>query len=48
MPLDLAIIRRDECRVHQRERIESGNPAFTALSEGWSKALRDAFAALPS
>jgi putative proteasome-type protease len=48
MPLDLLIIRRDECRVHMRERIEAGNPTFTAMSEGWSKALRDAFAALPS
>ena len=48
MPLDLMIIRRDECRVHLRERIEAGNPSFSAMSEGWSKALRDAFAALPS
>jgi putative proteasome-type protease len=48
MPLDLMMIRRDECRVHLRERIEAGNPTFTAMSEGWSKALRDAFAAIPS
>ncbi len=48
MPLDLVTIRRDECRVHLRERIEAGDPAFTAMSESWSKALRDSFAALPS
>jgi putative proteasome-type protease len=47
MPLDLAIIRRDECRISHRERIEPGDPAFTALSEAWSQALRDGFAALP-
>ena len=44
MPLDLAIIRRDECRVHRRERIEPGDPDFTAMSEAWSRVLRDGFA----
>jgi putative proteasome-type protease len=47
MPLDLAIIRRDEHRVSHRERIEPGDPAFTALSAAWSQALGDAFANMP-
>ena len=47
MPLDLAIIRRDECRVGVRERIEAGDPTFAAMSDGWSRALREGFANLP-
>jgi len=47
MPLDLLTIRRNEYRVATRERVESGDPAFAALSEAWSKALRDGFANLP-
>ena len=47
MPLDLLTIRRNEYRVHTRERVEAGDPAFAALSEGWSKALRDGFQGLP-
>lgn len=47
MPLDLAIIRRDECRVSLRERIEPGDPGFAAMSEAWSTALREGFASMP-
>jgi putative proteasome-type protease len=47
MPLDLAIIPRDQYRVGVRERIEAGDPSFAAMSEAWSKALRDGFANLP-
>jgi putative proteasome-type protease len=47
MPLDLAMIRRGSYRIEPRERIEPGDPAFTALSEAWSRTLRDGFAALP-
>ncbi len=47
MPLDLAIIRRDECRVGQRARYEPGDTKFTAMSEAWSRALRDGFANMP-
>jgi putative proteasome-type protease len=47
MPLDLAVIERDTCVIAVRERIEPGDAAFTALSEAWSRALRDGFAALP-
>jgi putative proteasome-type protease len=47
MPLDLLTIRADDCRVASRERIEPGNPAFTALSEAWGRTLREGFANLP-
>ena len=43
MPLDLLTIRRNEYRVATRERIEAGDPTFAAMSEAWSKALRDGF-----
>jgi putative proteasome-type protease len=44
MPLDLAVIEKDACRVTQKRRIEAGDPAFRAMSEAWSTALRDGFA----
>jgi putative proteasome-type protease len=47
MPLDLLTVRRDALRVESRERIMPGDPDFTALSDAWSRALREGFAALP-
>jgi putative proteasome-type protease len=47
MPLDLLTVRRDALRVERRERIMPGDPDFTALSDAWSRALREGFAALP-
>lgn len=44
MPLDLAVIGRDACKVTQTRRIEAGDPAFRDMSEAWSNALRDGFA----
>jgi len=44
MPLDLAVIEKDVCRVTLKRRIEAGDPAFRAMSEAWSTALRDGFA----
>ncbi|PTE22427.1 proteasome-type protease [Cereibacter changlensis] len=43
MPLDMAVIERDACRVTLRRRIEAGDEGFRAMSEGWSQALRDGF-----
>lgn len=43
MPLDLAVIERDDFRVSQRRRIMDGDPAFMAMSAAWSLALRDSF-----
>jgi putative proteasome-type protease len=47
MPLDLLTVRRDAYRVATCERIEPGDPEFVAMSEAWSRALREGFAALP-
>jgi putative proteasome-type protease len=44
MPLDLAVIDKDACKVTQKRRIEAGDPQFRAMSEAWSTALRDGFA----
>jgi len=43
MPLDMAVIARDACKITRQRRIEAGDPAFRAMSEAWSKALRDGF-----
>ncbi|MCJ8140338.1 proteasome-type protease [Falsirhodobacter halotolerans] len=43
MPLDMALIKKDECRVAEHKRIEAGDPVFREMSEAWSIALRDAF-----
>lgn len=43
MPLDLAIIKRDDCRVTERRRIEAGDESFREMSDAWSNALRDGF-----
>jgi len=43
MPLDLAVIEKDACRVTTRRRIEAGDPQFKAMSEAWSVALRESF-----
>jgi putative proteasome-type protease len=44
MPLDLCVIGRDACKVTLKRRIDAGDPAFRAMSEAWSTALRDGFA----
>ena len=43
MPLDLCVIERDACKVSRARRIEPGDKAFQAMSEAWSRALRDGF-----
>ena len=43
MPLDLCVIEKDACKVSGRRRIEAGDEQFRAMSEAWSKALRDGF-----
>jgi len=44
MPLDMAVIERNALRVTLKRRIEAGDPAFRAMSDAWSTALRDGFA----
>ena len=43
MPLDMCIIEKDALTVGRRRRIEAGDEQFRAMSEAWSKALRDGF-----
>ncbi len=43
MPLDLAVLPTDTCKLSERRRIEADDEEFHALSENWSAALRDAF-----
>jgi putative proteasome-type protease len=43
MPLDLCVIERDTFRVGENRRIEARDPQFSAMSEAWSNALREAF-----
>lgn len=47
MPLDFALIEHDTFAITRRERIEAGDPSFTAMSEAWSQTLRDGFVNLP-
>jgi putative proteasome-type protease len=44
MPLDLAVIEKDDCRVTRERRIEAGDEKFRLMSDAWSAALRDGFA----
>jgi len=44
MPLDLAVIAKDACRVTYQRRIEAQDETFQAMSNAWSQALRDGFA----
>lgn len=46
MPLDMAIIKKDDCKISSLQRIEAGDPVFSAMSEAWSIALRDSFKAM--
>ncbi len=46
MPLDLTVIEKDSCRIDQSARIEAGDEVFSAMSDAWSHALRNAFSAI--
>ncbi len=47
MPLDLTVIRTGEYRLSTCRRIEHDDPHFSAVSQQWSDALREAFRTLP-
>ncbi|MHA3978068.1 peptidase [Halovulum sp. GXIMD14794] len=47
MPLDLLMLRRDECDIAEQTRIEAGDPDFAAMSDAWSEALRTSFKSIP-
>lgn len=43
MPLDMTVIKADDCKISERQRIEEGDDEYRALSDEWSNALRDSF-----
>jgi putative proteasome-type protease len=47
LPVDLMVYRRDALKVGLRRRINEDDQYFRALRESWSKALRDAYRAIP-
>ncbi len=47
MPLDLLVVRTDECAVSDEVRIDPNDPVFVAMSEAWSVALRESFVNIP-
>jgi len=48
MPIDLLIYRTDTYFVGEKRRIEADDSYFRSLSDGWSRALRDAFSNIES
>ena len=48
MPIDLLIYRTDTFEIGEQRRIRADDPYFRKLSEGWSRALRTAFANIES
>ena len=47
MPIDLLVYRRDEMKAEVKRRIGEDDPYFKMIQESWSKALRDAYRAIP-
>jgi putative proteasome-type protease len=47
LPLDMLMLPRDQFEPLQKRRIEEDDPYFSAISDAWSEALRNAFYALP-
>lgn len=47
MPLDLAIVRRDELKVSLHRSIGADDAYFKVIRDGWGESLRHAFHALP-
>ena len=48
LPLDLAFYERDAFNIGYQKRIERDDPYYRTISDGWSDALKNAFASLPS
>ena len=46
MPLDLAVIKKDQLTLCEQRRIEADDEIFAEMSRDWSTALRDAFQAI--
>jgi putative proteasome-type protease len=48
MPIDLAVIKRDELKVALAHRVDAAEPYFNDLRSRWSEALRAAHQAIPA
>ncbi|PZO74598.1 MAG: peptidase [Mesorhizobium amorphae] len=47
LPLDMTFYERDSLKVGLKKRISANDPYYRKISEGWSNALKTAFASLP-
>lgn len=47
LPLDLLFYQRDSFEIGLRKRVDSDDPYYRAISQGWSDALKTAFKQLP-
>jgi len=47
LPLDLVVVKRDQCAVARHISIDDDNAYFTSIRQRWSAALREVFAELP-
>ncbi|GAB1581793.1 peptidase [Phyllobacterium phragmitis] len=47
LPLDLQLYEADSLKLGTHKRIERTDPYYTAVSDGWSEALKRAFQSLP-
>jgi putative proteasome-type protease len=47
MPLDMAVIEKDACCVGMSRRIDAGDEQFRAMSDAWSRTLREGFQKIP-
>ena len=43
MALDLCVTEKDACRVTVKRRIQAGDENIRAMSDAWSRSLRDGF-----
>jgi putative proteasome-type protease len=48
MPFDMQFYDKDSLQVGTQRRIDRDDPYYRAISEGWSQALKNAFASLPA
>jgi putative proteasome-type protease len=48
MPFDMQFYDKDSLQVGVQRRIDRDDPYYRAISEGWSSALKNAFASLPA
>lgn len=47
LPIDLAMVRRDQLRITQQHRIDAEDTYFRDLRSSWSQGLRQVFNQLP-